>query len=110
MAQTYACAPKIVGGPEGTGHSPPRCPAEESRCPVVAHDWVNDEYKHLVVKATPKALAATRADSSSCFVRLLTRSRCGSAARKVSTVSPDRAGGWSFSTRSWGVARRAWPP
>jgi dihydroorotate dehydrogenase electron transfer subunit len=26
---------------------------------VLAHDWVNDEYKHLVVKATPKALAAT---------------------------------------------------
>jgi dihydroorotate dehydrogenase electron transfer subunit len=25
---------------------------------VVAHDWVNEEYKHLVVKATPKALAA----------------------------------------------------
>jgi dihydroorotate dehydrogenase electron transfer subunit len=31
---------------------------EETRCPVVAHDWVNEEYKHLVVKATPKALAA----------------------------------------------------
>lgn len=42
----------------GTGHSPAECPAEETLCPVVAHDWVNDEYKHLVVKATPKALAA----------------------------------------------------
>jgi 2-polyprenylphenol hydroxylase and related flavodoxin oxidoreductases len=41
-----------------TDHSPPRCPVEEARCPVVAHDWVNDQYKHLVVKATPKALAA----------------------------------------------------
>ena len=58
MAQTYACSPKVVGGPDEEGHSPPQCPVEETRCPVVAHDWVNDEYKHLVVKATPKALAA----------------------------------------------------
>jgi dihydroorotate dehydrogenase electron transfer subunit len=42
----------------GSGHSPPQCPAEESVVPVVAHEWVNEEYKHLVVKATPKALAA----------------------------------------------------
>ena len=28
-------------------------------CPVAAHEWVNDEYKHLVVKGSPKALAAT---------------------------------------------------
>ena len=58
MVQTYACSPKVVGGPDEEGHSPPQCPVEEARCPVVAHDWVNDEYKHLVVKATPKALAA----------------------------------------------------
>src|SRR6185503_8592460 len=32
-------------------------PAEESLCPVVSHDWVNSEYKHLVVDASPKALA-----------------------------------------------------
>jgi dihydroorotate dehydrogenase electron transfer subunit len=48
----------VVGGPDA-GHSPVQCPAEESLCPVVAHEWVNDEYKHLVVKASPKALAAT---------------------------------------------------
>jgi len=59
VAETYACAPKVVGGPDDEGHSPPQCPVEETRCPVVAHDWVNDEYKHLVVKATPKALAAS---------------------------------------------------
>jgi len=41
-----------------TDHSPPQCPVEEVRCPVVAHEWVNDQYKHLVVKATPKSLAA----------------------------------------------------
>jgi len=57
MINTYAAAPAVVGQPE-EGHSPPQCPVEETRCPVLAHDWVNDEYKHLVVKATPKALAA----------------------------------------------------
>jgi dihydroorotate dehydrogenase electron transfer subunit len=56
---TYASAPKIFGAESEQGHSPPQCPVEESRSPVLAHDWVNDEYKHLVVKATPKALAAT---------------------------------------------------
>ena len=58
MQSTYTSLPKVVGDPGEEGHSPPQCPVEESRCPVVAHDWVNDEYKHLVVKATPKALAA----------------------------------------------------
>ena len=32
-------------------------PAEESLCPVVSHNWVNSEYKHLIVDASPKALA-----------------------------------------------------
>src|SRR3954462_3088842 len=59
MTETYAGSPNVVGAPDGEGHSPPQCPVEETRCPVVAHDWVNDEYKHLVVKASPKALAAT---------------------------------------------------
>jgi len=49
----------IVVGKAGTGHSPSQCPVEETVCPVLAHEWVNDEYKHLVVKASPKALAAT---------------------------------------------------
>src|SRR6202171_2680481 len=31
--------------------------AEESLCPVVSHAWVNSEYKHLVVEASPKALS-----------------------------------------------------
>jgi dihydroorotate dehydrogenase electron transfer subunit len=48
----------VAAGKPGSGHSPAHCPAEESLCPVVAHEWINDEYKHLVVKATPKALAA----------------------------------------------------
>jgi dihydroorotate dehydrogenase electron transfer subunit len=57
MVTTYAAAPALAGQPD-QGHSPPQCPVEETHCPVLAHDWVNDEYKHLVVKATPKALAA----------------------------------------------------
>ena len=48
----------VTAGKAAAGHSPAQCPAEESLCPVVAHEWINDEYKHLVVKATPKALAA----------------------------------------------------
>ncbi|OLB73613.1 MAG: dihydroorotate dehydrogenase electron transfer subunit [Alphaproteobacteria bacterium 13_2_20CM_2_64_7] len=32
-------------------------PAEESLCPVISHKWVNSEYKHLIVDASPKALA-----------------------------------------------------
>jgi dihydroorotate dehydrogenase electron transfer subunit len=53
----YATA-AVTTGKSDSGHSPAACPAEETLCPVVAHEWVNDEYKHLVVKATPKALAA----------------------------------------------------
>lgn len=56
-AHVYATAAVVTGQP-GSGHSPGGCPAEETLCPVVAHEWINDEYKHLVVKATPKALAA----------------------------------------------------
>jgi dihydroorotate dehydrogenase electron transfer subunit len=53
----HASAAVTAGKPE-SGHSPAQCPAEETVCPVVAHEWINDDYKHLVVKATPKALAA----------------------------------------------------
>jgi dihydroorotate dehydrogenase electron transfer subunit len=55
--QRYAHAAAVAGEP-GSGHSPAACPVEETLCPVVAHEWLNDEYKHLVVRATPKALAA----------------------------------------------------
>lgn len=53
----YASA-AITVGKSGHDQSPDCCTAEESLCPVVAHEWVNDEYKHLVVKASPKALVA----------------------------------------------------
>jgi dihydroorotate dehydrogenase electron transfer subunit len=54
--QPFASAPYVVGT---STPAPPdeRIPAEESLAPVVAHDWVNAEYKHLVVEASPKALA-----------------------------------------------------
>jgi dihydroorotate dehydrogenase electron transfer subunit len=55
--QIFAHAAAVAGKP-GSGQSPAGSPVEETLCPVVAHEWVNDEYKHLVVKATPKALAA----------------------------------------------------
>lgn len=58
MSNSIYATVAVEAGKPGTGHSPPECPAEETLCPVVAHEWVNDEYKHLVVKATPKALAA----------------------------------------------------
>src|SRR5438093_6976949 len=52
----FAAAPYIVGK-EGPGAGTAHIPAEESLCPVVSHQWVNSEYKHLVVDASPKALA-----------------------------------------------------
>jgi dihydroorotate dehydrogenase electron transfer subunit len=51
----FASAPTIVGSSEAAAPQP-HIPAEESLCPVVSHDWVNAEYKHLIVDASPKAL------------------------------------------------------
>jgi dihydroorotate dehydrogenase electron transfer subunit len=56
MGEVFASAPFIVGQSE----PPPTevdIPAEEALCPVVSHHWVNEEYKHLVVAASPRALA-----------------------------------------------------
>jgi dihydroorotate dehydrogenase electron transfer subunit len=55
--QPFASAPTIVGTSAPPAPTELRIPAEESLCPVVAHDWVNAEYKHLVVDASPKSLA-----------------------------------------------------
>ena len=56
MLEPFASAPFVVGAgspaPEET-----HIPAEESLAPIVAHDWVNSEYKHMIVDASPKALA-----------------------------------------------------
>jgi dihydroorotate dehydrogenase electron transfer subunit len=54
--QPFASAPFVVGTSPATAAADP-IPAEESLCPVVFHDWINAEYKHLVVDASRKALA-----------------------------------------------------
>ena len=52
----FASDPFVVG--KSKPHAEPRrIAAEESLCPVVSHEWVNAEYRHLVVQASPKALA-----------------------------------------------------
>jgi len=56
--EPFASDPFIVGK-SAPAVAAVQFPAEESLCPVVSHDWVNAEYKHLIVKASPKALAAT---------------------------------------------------
>jgi dihydroorotate dehydrogenase electron transfer subunit len=54
--QPFASAPFIVGK-SAPAPADRRIPTEESLAPVVSHDWVNSEYKHLVVEASPRALA-----------------------------------------------------
>jgi len=56
MGEVFASAPFIVGKSEPSP-TDAHIPAEEALCPVISHSWVNDEYKHLVVVASPKALA-----------------------------------------------------
>jgi dihydroorotate dehydrogenase electron transfer subunit len=56
MSDMFASAPFVVGKSPPPADPPVRT-AEEALCPVVAHDWVNAEYKHLIVEASPKALA-----------------------------------------------------
>ena len=56
MGKVFASAPFIVGENEPSP-TDAAIPAEEAVCPVIAHDWVNDACKHLVVAASPKALA-----------------------------------------------------
>jgi len=51
----FASAPFVVGGNNTPATS--KAPAEEMLTEVVSHQWVNDEYKHLIVKASPKGLA-----------------------------------------------------
>jgi dihydroorotate dehydrogenase electron transfer subunit len=47
--------PYVVG--ESTDPGPAHIPAEESLTQVVSNSWVNEEYKHLIITASPKALA-----------------------------------------------------
>ncbi len=50
----YAAAPVRVGGPDPW----PDRPAGEFLCNVLSNDWVNDEYKLIVLEAPPRALNA----------------------------------------------------
>src|SRR5437764_13725539 len=54
--EPFASDPFVVGGSAPTPEKA-HIPAEESLCPIVSHDWVNSEYKLLIVEASPKALA-----------------------------------------------------
>ena len=56
IVEPFASNPVVVGKSEAHALAP-HIPAEESLCPVVSHDWVNAEYKHLVIQASPKALS-----------------------------------------------------
>jgi dihydroorotate dehydrogenase electron transfer subunit len=53
----FASAPFMVGQDPPKGAPAPQ-PAEEMLCPVVRNDWINREYKHLVLDASDKALSA----------------------------------------------------
>ena len=56
--EPFASDPFVVGKSAPVPAPEPRpIPAEESLCPVLSHAWVNAEYKHQVVEASPKALA-----------------------------------------------------
>jgi dihydroorotate dehydrogenase electron transfer subunit len=56
QVEPFTTAPFVVGK-STPSVSEEQIPIEESLCPVVSHEWVNSEYKHLVVDASPKALA-----------------------------------------------------
>jgi dihydroorotate dehydrogenase electron transfer subunit len=56
MTEPFASAPFVVGQ-SVPSPAVAHIPAEEALCPVVSHEWVNSEYKHLVVAASAKALA-----------------------------------------------------
>ena len=58
MAKTvFSSAPYRVGADNPPDRAP-SSPAEEALGKVVSNVWVNPEYKHLIVKASPKQLGA----------------------------------------------------
>ncbi len=62
IGEPFASDPFVVGksaAASAPAAVPAHLSAEESLCPVVSHDWVNSEYKHLIVEASPKALSVT---------------------------------------------------
>jgi dihydroorotate dehydrogenase electron transfer subunit len=57
QAEPFTTAPFVVGKSEAAPAAATHIPIEESLCPIVSHEWVNSEYKHMVVDASPRALA-----------------------------------------------------
>jgi dihydroorotate dehydrogenase electron transfer subunit len=56
MGEVFASAPFIVGRSEPSP-TDSHIPAEEALCPVVSNDWVNEDYKHMVLVGSAKAVA-----------------------------------------------------
>jgi dihydroorotate dehydrogenase electron transfer subunit len=56
MGEVFASAPFIVGKSEPSP-TDSHIPAEEALCPVVSNDWVNEDYKHMVLVGSAKAVA-----------------------------------------------------
>jgi dihydroorotate dehydrogenase electron transfer subunit len=57
QVKPFTTAPIVVGRSDAAREPAQHIPIEESLCPIVSHEWVNSEYKHLVVEASAKALA-----------------------------------------------------
>jgi dihydroorotate dehydrogenase electron transfer subunit len=58
MAATVFASAPTLPGKAASCSSHAETTAEEALLPVLSNDWVNDEYKHMVVVGTPKTLAA----------------------------------------------------
>ena len=119
----FASSPYIVGKSALTP-AEPHIPAEESLCPVVSHDWVNAEYKHLVVDASPKALAVRPGqffnllcpspDEGELWLRrpqaLIASTRPNAASSSCTNASAAAPTDWRVSstatTSTWSAARR----
>ncbi|MGE3932443.1 MAG: dihydroorotate dehydrogenase electron transfer subunit [Rhodospirillaceae bacterium] len=56
--QVFASSPFVVGKSDANECGAAERPVEETLTVVLSHEWVNPEYKHLVVRGSPKALTA----------------------------------------------------
>src|SRR5262245_2487270 len=57
MSRKYAFLSDAYVVGDGRDPGPAHIPAEESLSKVISNVWVNEEYKHLIITASPKALA-----------------------------------------------------
>ena len=90
------CVVAVRGGSKPAAPPEPHIPAEEALCPIVSHGLVNPEYKHLVVEASPKALAVKPGQFFNLLCPSPTRASCGCAARSASTASTASTGAVEF--------------